>query len=213
MKAGDGSRSLVVLAADKHIKACLDTLLECRRAALAISDLTFDVYRHPQSDAGCRGKAVEFLRPFITQYEHALVVFDWHGCGSTRSPAQIQAAVESDLARNGWKERSKAIVIYPEVEAWVWVSSDRVARTLGWAGGLRRLRQWLESQGLWAAGKDKPEDPQAAMRRALRQRRKVPSSALFRDLAGSVAFEGCHDFAFNELVLTLRKWFPRRQSG
>ena len=213
MRAGDESRSLVVLAADKHVKACLDTLLERRRAALTIRDLTFDVYRHPESDAGCRGKAVEFLRPFIKHYEYALVVFDWHGCGSTSSPARIQAAVENDLARNGWDERSKAIVICPEVEAWVWASSDTVARTLGWPGGLRRLRRWLESQGLWAAQKDKPDDPKAAMDRALRQRRKVPSSALFRELAGSVAFEGCQDSAFNELVLTLRNWFPGKRAG
>ena len=213
MKAGDELRSLVVLAADKHIKACLDTLLERRRMALAIDDLTFDVYRHPESDAGCRGKAVEFLRPFMAQYEYALVVFDWHGCGSGRSPAQIQTTVENDLARNGWKGRSKAIVIDPEVEAWVWASSDGVARTLGWTDGIDRLRRWLETEGLWAAGKTKPDDPKKAMRRALYRRRKAPSSALFSALAAAVDFKGCEDPAFRELGLTLRMWFPRNRTG
>ena len=213
MRSDDEPRDLVVLAADKHIKASLEALLEQRRADLAICDLTFEVYRHPESDPGCRTKAVDFLRAFISQYRYALVVFDWAGCGSKSPPEGIQVAVERDLGRNGWWERSKTIVIAPEVETWVWSCSDRVARSLGWAEGIGHLRPWLEDRGLWSVGDAKPSDPKEAMGLALRHRSRVPSSALFGDLAASVQFDSCEDRAFNELIDTLRGWFPRSQAA
>ena len=213
MRASEEPRSLIVLAADKHIKASLETLLERRRTDLAIGDITFEVYRHPQSDPGCRTKAAEFLRSFIRQYRYALVVFDWDGCGSKSAPESIQAAVEQDLGRNGWKERSKVVVISPEVETWVWSSSEQVAQALGWAEGLGRLRSWLEDRGLWSAGDLKPADPKKAMGQALRHRSRVRSSALFSDLAASVEFERCGDRAFKELIGTLQTWFPRSKAA
>ena len=73
---------VIVLAADKHIAASLEVLIGQRRADLDIRPISFDVRRHPESDPGCRTKAVEFLRPLINQYRWALVVFDHQGCGS-----------------------------------------------------------------------------------------------------------------------------------
>ena len=208
MNFGPEALDLIVLAADKHIAASVETLLHQRRADLGIRAVSFDVRRHPESDPGCRTKAAEFLRPLIRRYRYALVVFDHEGCSSRDTPGEVQRELERVLGRNGWTGRSKAIVIAPELEAWVWVPSKEIAQTLGWNRGFKRLRKWLEEQGSWSARRSKPDDPKKALEQALRRNRKVPSSALFKALAASVAFDGCRDPAFNELRETLRTWFP-----
>lgn len=202
--------NLVVLAADKHIAASLKVLIGQRHADLGICPITFDVQRHPESDPGCRTKAAEFLRPFINQYRRALVVFDREGCGSGSPRELIQREVETALSRNGWAERSKAIVIAPELESWVWGPTEEVAQALGWGRDFAPLRSWLNTRGLWPAREFKPAEPKKAMEQALRHQRKVRSSALFMELAASVQFAGCRDPAFVELQETLRTWFPLR---
>ena len=210
MRVGAEPSKLIVLAADKHIAASLEVLIGQRRADLGIRPISFDVRRHPESDPGCRTKAVEFLRPLINQYRWALVVFDHQGCGSKAPREKIQQEVELGLERNGWQGRSKAIVIAPELESWVWSPTGDVARALGWGRDFDQLRAWLEDAGLWPGRKSKPTDPKEATRQALRRNRKVLSSALFKKLATSVRFDGCHDPAFNELLTILQTWFPQR---
>jgi len=208
VKAGVEPSKLIVLAADKHIAASLEVLIGRRRADLGIRPISFDVRRHPESDPGCRTKAVDFLRPLINQYRWALVVFDHHGCGSKAPRETVQQEVEFKLERNGWQGRSKAIVIAPELESWVWIPTADVARALGWGRDFDQVRAWLEEEGLWSGRQLKPVSPKEATRQALRRKRKVLSSALFKELAASVRFDGCHDPAFNELRTVLQAWFP-----
>lgn len=203
-----GPSDLIVLAADKHIAVSVDTLIRRRRVDMGMRAVSFDMRRHPNSDPGCRTNAVEFLRPFVRGYRRAIVVFDHRGCGSQEAPKRIQRDIESALGRNGWKGRSKAIVIVPELEAWIWIPSGKVARTLGWSRGFEPLREWLEEKRFWSAGSSKPDDPKKALEQVLRRNRKVSSSALFKELAASVDFDDCRDPAFNELRQTLRGWFP-----
>lgn len=208
MSPGVEALDLIVLAADKHIAASVETLLRQRRADLGIRAVSFDVRRHPESDPGCRTRAAEFLRPLIRRYRYALVVFDHEGCSSRDAPGEVQRELEGVLGRNGWTGRSKAIVIAPELEAWVWAPSGKVAQALGWNRGFGSLREWLEEQGSWSARSSKPDDPKKALQQALRRNRKVSSSALFKALAASIAFDDCRDPAFNELRQTLWTWFP-----
>ena len=208
MNFGPEALDLIVLAADKHIAATVETLLHQRRADLGIRAVSFEVRRHPESDPGCRTRAAEFLRPLIRRYRYALVVFDHAGCSSQDARREVQRELERVLGRNGWTGRSKAIVIDPELEAWVWAPSGKVAQALGWNRGFEPLREWLEDQGSWSAHRSKPDDPKKALGQALRRNRKVPSSALFKALAASLAFDDCRDPAFNELRQTLRTWFP-----
>ena len=210
MKVGVEPSKLIVLAADKHISASLEVLIGQRPVDLGIRPISFDIRRHPESDPGCRTKAVEFLRPLVKQYRWALVVFDREGCGSKAPREKIQREVESGLERNGWRGRSKAIVIAPELESWVWSPTGEVARALGWGRDFAQLRAWLEDAGLWPERQSKPTDPKEATRRALHRNRKVLSSALFKELAASVRFDGCHDPAFTELLTILQAWFPQR---
>ena len=205
-------QDLVVLAADKHISDSLETLLDQRQGDLGIRKLSYHVRRHPHKDPGCRTEAAEFLRPLNKQYKYALVVFDLEGCGSRDVPEKIRENVEADLGRNGWRERSKVIIIDPELEAWVWSRSGRVAEVLGWGTDFKSLEQWLIDKGFWKAGCAKPQDPKRALKAVLRHKKKRPiSAALFKNLTASIRFNACCDTAFNELKQTLRIWFPKEK--
>lgn len=206
-----GNGRLVVLVPDADIEECMRGLLT-RTDSLSIAPVEFEVTRHANRDNGCRAQAAHHLRPFLSSFRYALVVFDRDGCGSRRSRLEIQQEVELDLTRNGWEDRSKAIVIDPEVEVWVWNDSPEVARVLGWGSDFRALRAWLTSRTLWLSERQKPQDPKNAMRRAMEgagirgKARRSPSK--FHELATTVDFSGCSDPAFVELRRTLREWFP-----
>ncbi len=205
------SPRLVVLVPDADIEQSMKGLLT-RTDSLKIAPVDFEVTRHVNRDNGCRSAAPAHLRPYLNTHRYALVVFDRHGCGSPGSRLEIQRDVEVDLKRNGWNERSKAIVIDPEIEAWIWSDSPAVARALGWGSDFPALRNWLASRSLWTSNRRKPQDPKSAMRKAMEEagltKRVRRSPTKFHDLATSVDFSRCDDRAFVELLRTLRAWFP-----
>ena len=202
-----GPRDLFVLAADLELANALEGLLS-RPTCLNIKEIYFDIERHPNRDSGCRIDAVEYLRPYMGRYRHALVAFDRWGCGSSLRREEIQHSVEEELRLNGWDHRAKAIVIDPELEVWIWSESAAVSRVLGWGVQYRELRRWLNSQGLWPADRSKPSAPKKAMGEAMKQSRSRRSARKFLELATTVDFSGCEDPAFNELRETLGVWFP-----
>ena len=203
------SKDLFVLAADLELKNALDGLLS-RTKDLGARDVAYDIERHPNRDSGCRSEAVEYLRPYLRGYRHALVVFDHYGCGSTDPREDIQLHVEEQLRRNGWGNRAKVIVIEPELEVWVWDGSPATCRVLGWDGSYAALRRWLGRSRLWEPGEPKPSEPKRAMREAMQHGRVQRSARKFSELARAIDFSRCEDPAFNELRGALQEWFPRR---
>ena len=103
---------LLVLAADADTQNGLAALLELH-IALEIRPMRVRVLRHPGRDPGCRRRSHDFLRPHLRQYEHALVVFERHGCRDERARTRIEEEVEATLAANGWGCRSAAVVAPP----------------------------------------------------------------------------------------------------
>ncbi len=206
---------LMVLVADLDMEQAVRGLFS-RPQPLRNAQFSYDVARHPNRDPGCRTQAADYLRPFFRSHRYAMVVFDLDGSGSTASREETQQEVERQLSMNGWGKRSKAIVIDPELEAWVWIKSPIVARFMGWEG-YGDLRSWLGSQGLWPTDRPKPPDPKSAMQRAMRQaavRRRVRrSSSKFFRLGQQVDARGCTDPAFGELRGTLQTWFPEVNDG
>lgn len=203
---------VVVLVADKDLEEAAAALLR-RTDDLDLGSFRFEVRRHPNHDGGCRTGAANFLRPFLQRYRRSLVLFDRDGCGSNLSREEIQDGVEADLSRNGWADRTKAIVIDPELEAWVWGDLAQTSRILGWKEDAAGLRRCLRSRSLWERRSAKPSDPKTAMRTAMecapRGRRRKRSARLFAEIAGAAAVDDCRDPAFNELKQTLQAWFPR----
>jgi hypothetical protein len=198
---------LILLVADKNIEFGIRGLLD-RPQALGIRPLTVKIYVHPQRDPACARKAHEFLRQFCRDYDRALVVFDHQGCGiENRTPFEIEGQVREVLSANGWDGRADAVVIAPELEAWVFSTSPQVETCLNWPGP-EPLRQWLERRGLWLQQHQKPADPKTALEKALAALRRPRSSAIYESLAGAVVFGQCQDAAFNRFRAVLQNWFP-----
>ena len=125
------------------------------------------------------------------------------------SREDIERDVERSLTQNGWNTGDvAAVVIAPELEAWVWSMSPVVDAVLGWQGRLPDLRDWMVSQGLIRSRNEKPADPKGAYLKALRQVGKRHSAALFAEIAQKVSTKGCRDRAFRKLIRTLQEWFP-----
>jgi len=204
-------KDLFVLTADQDMLITVDRLLN-RPQALGMHPIQYAVARHRYRDPGCRTDASRRLRPHLNEFRHALVVFDRDGCGRDNAPrTDIQLEVERDLFRNGWENRSKAIVIEPELENWVWGGSDHVPRVLGW-NNYHRLRVWLREEGHWPDETAKPPNPKEAMCAASAKGGRRVSAALFGRLADTVSVRGCHCPAFGELKHALQSWFPATSS-
>ena len=200
-------KDLFVLTADADMQAAMKTLLSARHRALGIRNIAFTVERHTQRDAGCRRRAADRLRGYAHDHAHALVMFDRDGSGDSSPREDIQTSVDAQLSAAGWPDRSKTIVIDPELEVWIWGSSPHVARLLGWQTN-EVLRSWLHQHGLWPEPETKPPDPKAALHRALRIQNRHPNASLFGEVARRVGLGRCQDPAFQELRSTLKEWFP-----
>ncbi|GAB4128036.1 MAG: hypothetical protein Kow001_23030 [Acidobacteriota bacterium] len=196
-------KDLICLVADKNMEAAMTEILK-RHESLGIREITAEVVVHPRRDPGVFREGVEFVHPLQDKYLHGLLLLDaaWEG-----APPHLQEQLEGELARASLDDWARAIVIDPELEAWVWGGSPHVEEALGWSGRRPALRAWLEQNGLWAAEAAKPREPKTAVERALWQVRKPRSSAIYRTLAQKASVEQCRDSAFLRLRRTLREWF------
>ena len=203
-------KDLYVLVADQDMVETLEALLG-RHESLGIRRIEYFVERHYMRDAGCRTDASRILRRRFNKYRRAIVVLDKEGCGGgSASREEIQQKIEQDFAANGWGDRTKAVVIEPELEAWVWTGSPHVASVLGWSRSYKDLKAWLVDHGLWSASNAKPSDPKAAMKAALRETHTASSAALFGQIAKRATWRHCQCPAFAELRETLQRWFGQQ---
>jgi hypothetical protein len=201
-------KPLIILTADKDAQFAIRELVR-RHADLGIRSVEVDIYAHPQHDGGVFKRAHEFLRAFL-KWQRALVVLDHDGSGHEEEPREaVEEAIEQRLASNGWADRSRAVVIHPELESWVWDGSYQVNRVLGWPD-VRGLRRWIDERKFAPGDDGKPRQPKDALLAALAYRRIQRSSGLYRDLARDFTFRECRDPAFRKLIHTLQFWFPIR---
>jgi len=204
---------LVVLVADRSMEAAVRGLLS-RPEALGIRRVGHEVYVHPYRDPGCFQGGHDFLRPFVGRCGHGLLMFDRQGCGAEGQTREaLEQAVTRALSSAGWGDRAAALVLDPELEAWVWSDSPHVSRCLGWEGREPDLRTWLRKEALWPEADLKPADPKAAVEAALRAVCKPRSSAIYDELARNVSFQRCSDPAFLKLRAVLTAWFPAQTAS
>ena len=200
-------KDLFVLVADEDMRQTLMALLQ-RHKGLHIPPIAFEVERHLRRDAGCRTDAARRLGPLSDQYRKAIVVLDKHGCGREDVAREaIQQEIEQGLAASGWADRARAVVIEPELEAWVWASSNNVTKVLGWPKGYDDLKAWLMRRDLWLEEETKPSDPKAALKAVLRNTKRAHSASLFGELAKGTTWRYCQCPAFAELKHHLQRWF------
>jgi hypothetical protein len=203
---------LVCVVADRSIEAAIEAVLR-RHEALGIRPIEFEMLVHPERDPGCFREPAKLLGGYTERARHALVVLDraWEGA-PTEDAAELEQLLETELERIGHSEWAKAVVIEPELEAWVFSDSPHVATTLGWTGSASDLRLALEAEDLWACGRAKPDDPKRAMDWVLRRARLPRSSSLFRTLGSRVSLQHCEDRSFLRLKELLCGWFGVNQA-
>jgi hypothetical protein len=196
-----------VLVPDKNFEFGIRGLLS-RPAALGIREVQFSILVHPKRDPGCVKTCHELLRLYCRDHQHAVLLFDKEGSGQEETPTpQLATSLRGRLAANGWGARAEVIVLEPELEIWVFSPSMHVEHCLGWKKAVR-VRDWLESQGLWTPGHAKPARPKEAVERVLFDVRRPRSSSLYECLGRSVSTNDCQDAAFNRFLQTLAGWFP-----
>ena len=204
---GKPEMDLIVLVPGKDESAALDAMF-ARSRAIGIRPLRYKIDRHEERDAGCRLKSPLYLKSAITQFDHAIVMFDREGCGAERPPRdELEKDLESRLASSGWGDRAAAIVIDPELENWIWSDSPRVDDALGWKGRDPPLRQWLAAQRMLAEGQTKPPRPEEATTAAMKKVMKRRSSDVYAQIASHVSLTRCADPAFLKLLKVRRGWF------
>lgn len=208
----DFQKDLVVLVPDKNMASAVTGILS-RRESLTIRSVSAEIVVHPERDPGCRLKSQQLLAVFRNMCAYAIVMFDKKGCGAEQSSREsLETEVEAGLRRAGWRERSAAVVIDPELEAWVWSDSPHVDACLGWAGRTPGLRDSLQHMGLLGEGQMKPQSPKEAMEKALRLVRKPRSSSIYQALAERVSLDRCRDPSFARFREILGGWFGIRDS-
>ncbi|MCY3926181.1 MAG: hypothetical protein OXG52_11880 [bacterium] len=199
---------LLCLVADKNMEAVASRLLD-RPESLGIRRVTREIVVHDRRDPGCFHHAGDILLGYRSRAAHALVILDhaWDGVPA-ETAVEVEGLLEGRFRRDGMGDWARAVVIQPELEAWVFSGSPHVESALGWSGRSPGLREALTAQRLWAPGSDKPDDPKKAMEWALVQRRLPRSSSIYRELASKVSTRSCTDRAFQRLRRLLQEWFP-----
>lgn len=203
---------LIALVADNYMRLTIEGLLG-RPHRLETRPITAEVIT-PAGwfDAGVYKRCHDFLRSQQKFASFALVVLDRKGCGRDAPRELIEEDLEARLASSGWPGRSAAIVIDPELEAWVWSDSPHVDRALKWTKGRPQLEVWLAQNGFSRPGQQKPHLPKKAVQKLLSLSKTPPSPSIYRELAEQVSFKRCTDPAFLKLKQVLQHWFPQKDS-
>jgi len=197
---------LVVLVADADAEWTVRTLLAKRQPALGIRPVDVKVLRHPQRDAGVYLHCHEFLRQYLGRADYVLVMLDREGSGRENgSPGEIESNIEVRLVQNGWaRENVAAVMLDPELEAWVWSPSPHVAGVIGLnRSELQTILAQVPTNTL-----HKPERPKEVLQEALRQSGRPFSARIFQEIAERVSLRQCRDRAFRKFRSTLQRWFP-----
>lgn len=206
-------RDLVVLTADLDTENALKELLfrDLRWFGIRmLSRESVKFLRHRMKDSGCFTSPEALLRGELHNFRHALVVFDRHGCNAPESLTgpEVEMRVVARLEAIGWIGRASAVVIEPELEAWVFSDSPKVDEAFGWRGKKPSMREWLIEEGLLVRGEWKPKDPKEAMGRALRKSQTPLSAKTFATIAKNVSVKRCVDPSFQRLLTVLKSRFP-----
>ncbi len=203
-------KDLVILVADKNMEYALKGILT-RLPSLQIRPIKWNIFVDDLHDPGCALRGVESLSNLSRMYHHGLLIFDHEGSGKERiEPKKLQGKINKKFSNSIWGDRARAIVIFPELEAWIWSGSTHVDDVAGWKNQNPSLRRWLTDQGWLQVGEIKPSRPKEAFEAALRKTQRPRSASLYQKIAEKVSLTSCKDKSFQEFVDVMRKWFPMK---
>jgi hypothetical protein len=196
---------LFVLVADKNVHFALEGAL-ARPEAIGIRPISRQIRVHSGRDGGCRTTGVDILALERRLHDAFLLVFDFEGCGAECEVDELEAQLDAQLQeRVGLK--SKAIVIEPEADIWVWGSDNVLSEIFEWPLDVG-IRDWLVANGFVFAPDGKPLRPKEALEALLTVHRKPRSSALYKRITSRISLARCTDPAYGRTRDALLGWFP-----
>jgi hypothetical protein len=122
----------------------------------------------------------------------------------------LERALDEQLA-GAWGDNAKAIVIAPELDAWMWGSDNKLAELLQWPHS-ESIREWLACRGFDFHPNGKPVRPKESLEAILPVCRLPRSSAIYQRIATNISLNRCEDPAFHRLRDQLQLWFPRSET-
>jgi hypothetical protein len=200
-------KDLVVLVADKNAQFALQGALG-RSQALGIRNVTWEFRTHVGRDGGARVSGASVLALERPRFSHAILLFDLEGSGAEegQSAENLEQALDVQLATH-WGENAKAIVIDPEVDAWIWGNDNLLKELLRWPLD-GSIRDWLRGKGFELNDQGKPSRPKEALEKMVPIHRQPRSSALYEKVCNRISLQSCTDTAFLRLRTALQRWFP-----
>ena len=199
-------KDLVILVADKNMLAAVRGALR-RPQRLGIRPISFDFRVHPGRDGGVRTTGPELVAGESARFAHAMVLFDFEGCGAEGDGVEaIEAALDERLQLL-WKDRAKAFVIAPEIDIWIWGADSVLAQVVGWTS-TKPIRDWLLDRGFQFSKDKKPLRPKEAAQALVSSMRLARSSALYENITSEISLKNCCDQTFLRVRDQLRTWFP-----
>lgn len=200
---------LILLVADKSMERTLQGGLE-RPQSLGIRPVTFSFRQHPGRDGGTRTSGAQILALETSRFSHALLVLDHEGSGTDLAPLELERSLDGQLA-SAWGENAKAIVIAPELDAWMWGSDNKITELLNWPLA-ESIREWLSHRGFAFHPNGKPLRPKEALEAIFPVCRLPRSSAIYQKIASNISLSRCEDPAFHRLRDQLQSWFPMSEA-
>jgi hypothetical protein len=209
---------LALLVPDGAYEAVLPALLDPKRAkSLRWSPVPVVPIRDALHDSS--PESVDLLRVYQGECAHAMVFKDLEGSGwEDRGAGALEDSIESELHASGWAAgRVRAIVVEPELEAWLRFGSTHMKQLV--ADRASRQQQFSEqlfkeavervvslNDGWLQPGK--PRRPKESFEGMLECFGVQRSNALYGRLAAQESLRGCAVPSFVRFVDTLRSWFP-----
>jgi hypothetical protein len=202
-------KDLILSVADSYQEKVMEALLPRVPVSSGTKPFSFDIIRNIGNDSGSYNDSHELLRPAISQYSFALVIFDYEGTGIENKKSRVDAELEVErlLSNNGWENRNAVAVIDPEVENWIWSDNPHVQSAIGWERS-ESLYVWARRIGKIPANEFKPIRPKETLEEALRISKTSKSSAIYKKIAAKVSYKNCTDPAFCKVISKLQEWFP-----
>ncbi len=94
-------KDLVILVPDKNTQFALNGLLS-RTQSLKIREIDYQIYLHPERDPGVFHRSDQFLRPFHSEFEKALIFMDREGSGQENKSAQKKSGISLNQKLKKW---------------------------------------------------------------------------------------------------------------
>lgn len=212
------SPKLAILVPDGAYPLILRALVTARRASLGIRQVELEIIKDAFRDSS--GEAVELLRPYKASCSHALLVRDLHGSGwEDRGAMRLESHLRAELAASGWAtERCDALVVEPEVEAWLRFDSPHLQKLIKERARRRKsetellfrdvVQDSVANHGGGVNSIGKPHQPKEVFEDLLFHFGIQRSNALYENLAAAEGLKGCKVASFQRLVSLLKNWFP-----